>query len=200
MRQQRFRNSAGFTILEMLFVVLILGVLFAVSVPMTGNALQDMRVTGSAQSISNAVSVTKMRAAANFTKSRLMADLSGGTFTLQTWDKTATSWVSDSGTTNLATDVAFGFGSLDAPPPNTQGVTIFQAPACLDDDGTAIGNSACIIFNSRGVPIDDTGTPIATDALYVKNATAVYGVTVSATGLIRLWHANPTAGATWTQQ
>ena len=63
-----------------------------------------------------------------------------------------------------------------------------------------------IVFNSRGVPIGPSGAPtgteppIATDALYVTDGSAVYGATVSATGMIRLWQTRPTATPTWTLQ
>jgi hypothetical protein len=92
-------------------------------------------------------------------------------------------------------------GGLATPPPNTQGA-ILQAPACLNIAGGAIANTACIVFNSRGVPIDTAGvaaTPTAADALYVTDGTAVYGVTVAATGLIRLWKSGPSAAA-WIKQ
>ena len=44
----------------------------------------------------------------------------------------------------------------------------------------AIANTACIMFNSRGVPIDSTFAPTGDDALYVTDGMAVYGVTVAA--------------------
>ena len=74
--------------------------------------------------------------------------------------------------------------------------TIAQAAACTDDMGVPIGNTACLMFNSRGVPIDSTFAPTV-DALYVTDGTAVYGVTVVATGMIRLWHTPPVSTPTW---
>jgi len=38
------------------------------------------------------------------------------------------------------------------------------------------------------------------DALYLTDGTAVYGVTISATGMARNWRANPQATTTWAQQ
>jgi hypothetical protein len=93
--------------------------------------------------------------------------------------------------------VTLGFGSVTAPPPNTQ-AAIAQAPACRDAAGTVVANTACVVFNSRGVPIDDTGAPTAGDAVYLADATSTYGVTVAASGQIQMWR---TAGATaWTKQ
>ena len=63
--------------------------------------------------------------------------------------------------------------------------------------GAAIGNTSCILFNSRGIPVDPAGAPPAVgaptgnDAMYLTDGTAVYGETISATGLIKLWRTNP---------
>ena len=39
--------------------------------------------------------------------------------------------------------------------------------------------------------------PTGIDALYVTDGTAVYGVTVAATGMLRLWRTLPVATPTW---
>ena len=75
---------------------------------------------------------------------------------------------------------------LSSPPPNTQ-ANLLQAPACLDNGGAAIGNTACVLFNSRGIPIDGSGNITGNSALYLSDGTATYGITLSATPLIRLW-------------
>jgi hypothetical protein len=85
--------------------------------------------------------------------------------------------------------------------PNTQG-TVGQASQCLNNAGTAIGGTACIVFNSRGLPIDSTGAPIGTNAIYIKdNVNTIYAITVAATGLPKLWRAQPIAASpSWVQQ
>ena len=52
------------------------------------------------------------------------------------------------------------------------------------------------MFAARGIPVDHSGAPIATDALYVTDGSSVYGATVLATGLIRIWRTGATA-AQW---
>ena len=73
---------------------------------------------------------------------------------------------------------------------------IGQAPACTNDLGVAIANTACVMFNSRGVPIDPTGNPVV-DALYLTDGSAVYGVIVSATGMVRTWRTLPVSTPSW---
>ena len=85
--------------------------------------------------------------------------------------------------------LSFGFSGIPAPPPNTQ-PAIAQAPPCLDNVGNPIASSACIVFNSRGVPVDVMNAPTAVNALYVGDGATVFGVTVSTGGMIQLWRSN----------
>jgi prepilin-type N-terminal cleavage/methylation domain-containing protein len=190
------RQDAGFTLIEMLVVVGLIGVVSAVAVPMMGNTIANFRVTGDTRSVSNAISVAKMRAASNFSRVRLYVDLTGKTHHLEAWDKTTSHWATEGGLTSLSSGVTFSFGVVSTPPPNTQ-TTIGQAPACTTDLGVAIANTACVMFNSRGVPIDATLAPTSIDALYITDGTAVYAVTIAATGMLRLWRTQPVATPAW---
>lgn len=200
-------SQKGFSLIEMMMVVGIIGVLAVISVPMTGNALRYIKISGDARDLSNAAAVAKMRAAAKFTKSRLYVDLTGKAFYIQSFDKTVTvpcptgCWVNETAATALSSTVSFGPGPVLTAPPNTQ-ATIEQAPACMNTAATpaAITGTACIIFNSRGLPIDSTGSPYGNDAVYLTDGSAVYGVTVAATGFIRLWRTNSASVPTWTLQ
>jgi hypothetical protein len=172
---------------------------------MTG-ALQNFRTGGDARAIANEVSMAKMRAAADFTHARVYADLSGQTVKVDVWDTTNNVWVPDpqNGTARgLSSGNAFGYGNvITAPPPNTQG-TLGQAAACSQTNGTGtVANTACIVFNSRGIPIDSTSSPTGTDAIYVTDGVSVYGVTIAATGSILTWRseaapASCSAGSCW---
>ena len=193
-----FYREPGFSLFDLVLTLSIVLVIGAIAVPTSGNALTQFRLSGDARGVANTISVAKMRAAAHFTRTRVFVDLTGGAYHLETYDKDADTWETSSGTTYLSDGNTFGLESVENAPPNTQ-TAIDQAPQCLDDDGTAIGNSACVIFNSRGIPVDTTNTPTTADALYVTNGETVYGATVSATGLIRLWRAQAAATASWMQ-
>jgi hypothetical protein len=170
---------------------------------MSGNAVRFLKLSGDARDLANATAVAKMRAAAKFTQSRLYVDITGKTYYIQTYDKTSAAWVTDGGATVLSSTVSFGYGPVGSAPPNTQ-TTIGQASACMTTGATpvAVANTACVIFNSRGIPIVDivSGSPQGNDALYVTDNTAVYGVTVAATGFIRTWQTPYQSTASWSQQ
>src|SRR5579872_5180086 len=199
MKYERLDDSRGFSLIEILMVVAIFGIVSAIAVPQMGKLFGFYKLSGDARSLSDTVSGAKMRAAADFSQARVYVDLSGKTFQLQTWDKTNLKWTTTGGTTALSSSVIFGFGSVGAPPSNTQ-PAIAQAATCTDDTGKTtpgtgnpIANTACVIFNSRGVPVDTNNAPTANDALYVTDGTAVYAVTVAATGMIRSWQTPPTS-------
>jgi Tfp pilus assembly protein FimT len=192
-------REQGFSLLELVFALAISIVIAAVAVPMTGGSLNYFRLSGDARGVTNSISVAKMRAAAHFTQARLFVDLDEDSYRIESWDKDAASWVAAGGSTYLSSSVDFGMGAFEEPPPNTQ-AEISQAPLCRNDEGTDIGNSACVVFNSRGVPVDSTGAPTASDALYLESGTTVYAITISATGLIRLWRADSAGDEDWVQQ
>lgn len=199
-----FQDSRGFSLVELLMVVAIMGVLAAITVPMSGNAIRYIKVSGDARDLANATAVTKMRAAAKFTQARLYIDKVGKTYYVQTYDKSTSTWVTEGGSTTLANTVSFGYGPVATPPANTQ-TAIDQAPLCKSNPvppnpPVDVANTACIVFNSRGIPIDSTGSPFGDDAIYVTDGSVVYGITIAATGFIRTWRTNSASTPTWTLQ
>jgi type II secretory pathway pseudopilin PulG len=200
------KDGNGFSLLEVLLVVGLTTVIAAIAVPMMKNTLGDFKLSGDARGLTNAVSLAKLRAASDFSQARLFVDLNAASFHVETWRKTGVpGWVTEGGITALSTNDTFAFGVVGAAPPNTQ-AAIGQAAQCVTSAGVAIGNTACILFNSRGIPVDPAGAPPAVgaptgnDALYLTDGTAVYGVTLSATGLISLWRTNPLAAPAWVLQ
>jgi hypothetical protein len=198
MDTRALRNDNGFSLIEVFIVMVVTMTLAAVAVPRTTALFGHLRLSGDARGLSNSIALAKMRAAADFTKARLRANIAARTFQVERFDKTTNTWVGESDPTALSSQVNMTFGGLAVPPPNTQ-PAIGPAPACLDNAGAAIAGTACVVFNSRGVPVDDANLPTANDAVYISDGTAVYGVTVAATGLIRVWKSGPTV-AIWTKQ
>ena len=177
----------GFSLVELMLVILVVLIVSSFAVPSFLSVMRSLRSAGDAHDVNGEITLAKMRAASKFTRARVYADLPARTFRIEVWDKSgAGSWATEGGTQSLSRDITFGFGTLGTPPTGTQ-ATIGQAPACLDSAGAAIANTACVVFNSRGIPIDSTLTPTPNDALYVTDTKSVYGVTVSATGLIQMW-------------
>ena len=194
-------RQAGFTITELLLAMAIAGVVAAMAIPATTRTLADFRLHGDARSLHNLLGVAKMRAAAKYTKTRVYVDFAAETYSLQIWDKTgAGAWVTEGATTGLSIDADFAFDGLATPPPSTQ-AAIQQATACLDDADAPIANTGCIVFNSRGIPVNAAGNPDGNGALYLTDhATGVYAITISMTPLVRLWWSPMTVADAWVRK
>jgi len=191
------RQNAGFTMIEVAIVVTISVIVAAMAIPVFSSMARNLRGDGELQSLRSAVVQAKTRSAATFSRARLRVNTSARTFQLELWNKTSSTWNVEGAVESLPSGVNFGFGSISAPPPNTQ-ASIAQAAACKDGAGTTIANTACIIFNSRGIPVDSTGTALLTgDAIYINDGASALSVTVGRTGLIRGWRRDLTGSSTW---
>lgn len=218
-----YASDRGFSILELVVVITVGIILTAMAIPQVTTLTRTYRSAGDARSLSDLVSLAKMRAAAEFTDARVYADLTNNLYRVETWTllsgQTQKCWVTDGDTqcsanysspstppsTPLSSGVTYGYGSVSSPPSNTQS-TLGQAAECQTDaetraSGTAgtVANSACVVFNSRGIPIDYTMTATSNDALYVTDGNSAYGVTILATGLVQTWRAGLSSG-TWSNR
>jgi Tfp pilus assembly protein FimT len=206
----RHGGERGFTSLELMIVVAMSLVIAAVAIPGYLSMTNYLHIAGDARDVSGLVAEAKMRAAEDFTHARVRANLGTNTFQLEVWDKTVGCWKTDGDVANrctvnaspvqpLSTGDTFGTGNTGPGGTNPQAV-IAQAPACTTgvagtNPGGVIDGTACIEFNSRGVPVASTGAPTANDALYVTNTTVVYGTTVIISGMIQQWSAKASTAA-----
>jgi type II secretory pathway pseudopilin PulG len=191
-------REAGFGLVDVLVAIALVGIVTAMAIPMSDSASRGFRLKGDAQAVANMVALAKMRAASRFTRTRIRADLAARTYQLEIWDKVANVWTLEGGVVTLTNGVTFGFGGLDTPPPNTQ-AAIGQSPVCTVPDGgggqVPVAGTACIAFNSRGIPVDPAGAPVGGNALYITDGSAVYATTITATPLVRQWWSNAAAVA-----
>jgi prepilin-type N-terminal cleavage/methylation domain-containing protein len=193
----------GFSLIDVLMVVALIGIVAAIAVPVTGNAVAGQKFKNDAQAVTNMVGLAKMRASATYSRARVRANITARTFALERWDKTAGQWVAEGVSTRLSNGVTFSFGAIAAAPPNTQAALGFS-PACrsgITAASGAIANTACIVFNSRGLPVDGGGLAFGGHALYLTDGIGVAATTVTATPRIRRWWTPGRLGtAYWREQ
>jgi prepilin-type N-terminal cleavage/methylation domain-containing protein len=195
-------GSRGYSLLEVLFVLAITGVISAIAVPMMANSLGFYRLDGDARSLKNTILTARMQAAANFSQTRVYLDYTTSAYHTESRASSTSPWVAQLATTYLSSRTeSYGFGVVATPPPNTQ-ATIGQAVPCQDTASPPanIANTSCIVFNSRGIPIDATGAPTGINALYMTDGSTVYGVTLSATSAVGLWKTQAKTTPTWISQ
>ncbi len=189
-------SSPGFSLVELIAFMAVMVTVAAFILPFTRGALNAMNLTSDARNVLSSVSLAKMRAAASFTKARVVVVLGTNTYYVERWRKNPAGWVAEGVVKQLSPNVSFGFSGVTTPPPNTQPV-IGQAAVCLNAANQPIAGTACIIFNSRGVPIDSTNAPTPTGAYYLGDGATVFAVTTTTGGMIQLWRSNLTGGGSW---
>jgi prepilin-type N-terminal cleavage/methylation domain-containing protein len=191
------KRQRGFSIVELLIVVIIMFILLSIAVPSIMSITRSFRIGGDTRSIAAQIHLARMRAAADFTHARVRVDLNANTFRVDEWNKASGCWQADGGSTDcpqttspvtpLAQGDGFGFGSISAGPTAATS-TIAQAPVCTlgvagASAGANISNTACIEFNSRGYPVDSSNAIVASDAIYLTNNSNRYSaIAVSIAG------------------
>ena len=211
------KAQRGFSLTELLVVLAMSVIVSAIAVPTYLRVASYMRSVGDLRSLNGITAQAKMRAAADFTHARAYINIAAGSYHLEVWNKANNCWQTDgdianpctaggSPTTSLSQGVNFGFGALGTgPTPGTAATA--QAPNCRRrvagvNGGPTDQNTACIEFNSRGIPVDATNAPVATGAVYITDGISVEAVTVSATGSIQSWVSSATCqgAACWHAQ
>jgi len=174
-------SERGVSLAELVLNVAIVLILASMSVPTVTRTIQTFRVQADARRLYSLLTLARMRAAANFTKGELSSSVAGGTFQVMLYNNGSSSYVNEGGIQNLSSGNSFSYGTISAPAGT-------QSP---------ISESAAIIFNSRGIPVDSGGTPTGNYALYLSNGSGLYyAVTVSITGTINIW---VYSGGNWTK-
>lgn len=209
---KRIERQGGLSTLELLVVILMSLIVAAIAVPNFLNVANFLRAAGDLRSLGGVTAQSKMRAAADFTHARLYVDLAGNAYHIEVWNKTNSCWQTDGGRNNACTaatspvvllspGVTFGAGAVGTGPTAVT-TTIAQASLCIKKvagnpgkTGGTNANTACIEFNSRGIPVDSSNTPVGTGAFYLGNHNSVEAVTVSATGLVQIWSTNPSCNS-----
>ena len=177
------KNHSGFSMLELLIVIAIIGVIAAFALPSATAFVKGYRLHADASAIASQLNVTRFRATSQYTPYRLNVTASSSLYSM---DRMNTTYGSP------AAEIILGL---------SQGVSFLSACPVSATPGTIPSSfttsSAAIYFNTRGLPVNTSGTPTNLNVVYLKNDNNLYdAVTVSLGGRITIWNYN-VATSTW---
>jgi prepilin-type N-terminal cleavage/methylation domain-containing protein len=188
-------RSSGFSLIEILVVMLIMAIMTAIALPSALNSLKGYRLHSDATSIASYLNVVRMKAASQYAPYRLVVNTDQGKYTMEKL----------CGITPVSSDAACvsPYSSFSTPvteggfqyvstgnkfwpcrPPNVTGGTY---PGTIAGDPAACTSPVVMYFNTRGSPVDNSGGPLGNGGavLYIRNQNnLVDGITVSPGGRV----------------
>jgi Tfp pilus assembly protein FimT len=157
--------SCGFSLVELMIIMLIIIVIAAIAIPKVVTVTQNVRMANDIRSISAQIYLARMRAASAGNKSRLNFNTAANTYQIEVLNNGT--WTIYGGTINLDTGDTFGYGSITTPA----------------GQQAAIAQTTPIYFNSRGIATDSTGNAKPDSAIYFTNIGGQYAaIAVSIAG------------------
>jgi prepilin-type N-terminal cleavage/methylation domain-containing protein len=178
MAQKSYKKEAGFSMVEVAVVVLIVGVIIAFATPKITNAMREYRLDQGIRQVVDAIKRAKAQAVANNKTACVIADTANNRLGLFVFnnagDVIRTDYVS------LPQDIEFALPpSVVAPFDDVPVETSVSFP--LKSGSTTLRQ---MDFTTRGFPdVDDN----AMNAIYLGNGTSYRAVTLNSYGATRTW-------------
>ncbi len=178
------RTNAGFSMLEILAVIAIIGIIAAFALPGAINFVKGYRLHANASAIAAQLNVTRFRATSQYTPYRLRMDTASRSTVRE---RLSTAYASPEDEETIPLDQ--GIRILTACP-------ISAKPGPIGASVTAASTS--VYFNTRGLPVDTTAAPTNNNVFYIANDNDLYdAVTVSLGGKVSVWNFSQVTSA-WT--
>jgi prepilin-type N-terminal cleavage/methylation domain-containing protein len=201
------KTSRGFSLMEIMVVLLLMAIIVAIALPQAISALKDYRLHSNATAISSYLNVARMKAASQYAPYRMVINVSAGTYTLEELcgAKTSTDDAACNGTnyyTPLSSPKLVGGTqyidtgiTLNSCRPTSITGTLY--PGTITGDLSPCPDPLYFYFNTRGSPVDSTGNPMTNggDVVYMTSQNGlVDAVTVSLGGRVSV---STWSGSAW---
>jgi prepilin-type N-terminal cleavage/methylation domain-containing protein len=204
------KTSRGFSLMELMVVLLLMAIVIAIALPSAINSLKDYRLHADATALASYLNVARMKAASQYAPYRLVVNIASGTYTMEEMCGAKTT-SDDSACTGSGPSPAYiplstpklsgGLQYMD------RGVTLSSCrpalvtgtlyPGEITTDLSPCPDPLYMYFNTRGSPVANDGGVIGNggDVLYLKSQNGlVDAVTVSLGGRVSV---STWSGSAW---
>ncbi len=201
------KANCGFSMLEILVVLLIMGIIVALALPTAINSMKGYKLHADATSIASYLNVARMNAASQYAPYRLVVNVSARTFWLEEMCGAKTSAVDAACNgsnyyTPLATPKLSGgtqYFSSEIIPSSCRpsSITGTLYPGTITGDLSPCPDPLYMYFNTRGSPVNNSGQPMSNggDVLYLQAPNGlVDAITVSLGGRVSV---STWSGSAW---
>jgi prepilin-type N-terminal cleavage/methylation domain-containing protein len=192
----------GFSMLELLVVVLIIGIIVALAIPQALTAVKAYRLHSDAAALAAQLNVTRFRATSQNTPYRLTiaTSITPHTFRVERLCGNTPSSV-DSSCTSAYQPRTNGLEGGILPLNQGNSFTTTNPGGTTSYPGTITGGTALttFYFNTRGMPVDSNGNPLSNGGAVIyltNNANLTDAIVVSVGGRIGTYQWNPST-STW---
>jgi hypothetical protein len=141
------------------------------SIPRLQALVRTYHASNDAQAVSVRLYATRMHAEQSFTRARVLVDSHAGLLVAEKFDRRDRDWHADGEPLHLSSSTRFGFGKASTPPP----------------EFSSLRQSDSVMFNSRGVPVNDAAEVVPDNAIYLTNGQWSFAITVTPAGHISIW-------------
>lgn len=199
-------RSLGFSMMEILVVLMLMGIIVAIALPGTLSALKGYRLHSDATSVASYLNVVRMKAASQFKPYRLIVNTAAGTYTMEKLcgDTPSTADANCTGTYSPYQEFSapvYEGGTQYVSQGNTfsscRPSFTTSYPGTITGDPTGCPSTVYMYFNTRGSPVDNQGNPLGNGGavLYVRNQNnLVDAITVALGGRVSV---SSWSGSAW---
>jgi prepilin-type N-terminal cleavage/methylation domain-containing protein len=199
-------TQSGFSLLEVLTTLLIMGTIVAFALPGALSAVKNYKLHADATAIASYLNVVRMKAVSQYAPYRLNIDTTTGSYNIEqlcggtpsSTDSACTSPYAARTTPQIdvsGTQFINAGNRLSSCHP--AGVTVFPLTT-ITADPSGCPTLVHFYFNTRGGPVDSSGNVLSNggNVIYLTNPSNLYdAVTISLGGRVSVWNYSPSTGA-----